>query len=280
MSRGPQVAIIICLLAAVVIGGLLVARSRTQPPPANITARPNQVIVLAPCGFSTPVTVAANLFRKAYPEINLEVVMDNANVLVNKVRDGKLTGDAFMSPGETEIKLLVDSGYIDPATITDWGSLDMVVIASLKAKEVKTIQDLALPSVKYIAMANPKSNSVGVYGQAALQSVGLYDKIKAKLVTPDAPLEAVQLVESGSADAGISYLTCPLDTNPEKASKSALRIVETIPRDKHPAVRLQVGMFKTAANPAAVRTFFDYLTSKEAQDALAANGVLRVETIR
>ncbi len=280
MSRGLQAAVIICLLAAVAVGGLLVARSRTQSSATKPAAPSNQVVVLAPCGFSTPVTVAANLFRKAHPEITLEVVMDNANVLVNKVRDGKLTGDAFMSPGETEMKLLVESGHIDPATVTDWGSLDMVVIASLKARDVKTIQDLALPSVRYVALANPASNSVGAYGKAALQNLGLYDRVKAKLVTPDAPLEAVQLVEKGDADAGLAYLTCPLETNPEKASKSALRILETIPRDKYPPVRLQVGMFKSAANPAAVRAFFGYLTSKEAQGALAANGVLPVERIR
>jgi len=275
MSRRLQVAVIICLLAAVAVGGLLVARSRTQSP-----APPNQVVVLAPCGFSTPVTVAANLFRKAHPEIKLEVVMDNANVLVNKIRDGKLTGDAFMSPGETEVKLLVESGHVDPATITDWGSLDLVVIASLKAKGVKTIQDLALPSVRYIALPDPRLTSVGYYGEKALEALGLYDRIKGKLVTPDGILKAVELVETGDADAGLAYLTCPLETNPEKASKSALRIVETIPRDKYPPVRLQVGMFKTAANPAAVRAFFEYLTSKEAQDALAANGVLPVERIR
>ncbi len=281
MSRALQVVVIVCLLALVGIGGLLLARGRqssvsTSPggPP------PNEVVVMAPCGFSTPVTIAANLFRKAHPEIKLEVVMDNANVLVNKVRAGKLAGDVFMSPGEKELDLLVESGHVDPATITDWGSLDMVVIASLKAKQVKTIADLALPSVRYVALPDPELTSVGYYGEKALQKLGGYDRVKDKLVKPGGILEAIQLVESGSADAGLAFLTCPLDTNPDKASKSSLRIVETIPRDAYPPVRLQVGMLKQARNPEAVQTLFAFLISKEAQAAFAANGVLPVEVLR
>jgi molybdate transport system substrate-binding protein len=277
MSRALQAVVVLCLLVLVAAGGVLVVRSTRQQPADTATPPPNEVVVLAPCGFNTPVTVVANLFRKAHREIKLEVVMDNANVLVNKVQAGKLTGDAFMSPGETEMKLLVDSGHIVPSTVTDWGSLDMVVIASLKAKGVRTISDLALPSVRYIALPDPRLTSVGYYGEKALRALGLYDRIKGKLVTPDGILKAVELVETGDADAGLAYLTCPLETNPEKASKSALRIVETIPRDKYPPVRLQAGMLKTARNKAAAQEFFDFLTTKEAQDALAANGVLTVE---
>ncbi len=41
-------------------------------------------------------------------------------------------------------------------------------------------------------------------------------------MVPQGILDAIQLVESGAADAGLAFLPCP---NPDKASKLSLRIV-------------------------------------------------------
>jgi molybdenum ABC transporter molybdate-binding protein len=272
MGRGSRMVVILLLVAVVALGGLLVARGR-QGRSASSAPESHKLVVYAPCGLSGPINVATGRFRAAHPDIRLDVVFDNANVLVNRIRAGE-AGDVFLSPGELEIHQLAKEGYTDEASIEDWGSLDLVVIAAGGTKGLNKVEDLKLPSVKRISMAHPKSNSVGYYGQKALESYGLWQPLQSKLYLREAPLEAIKLVESGQVDAGIAYFTCPLDTAPEKASKAAMRIVAKIPRDKYPPVRLQAGLFKKAKEPALGRVFIDFLNSADTQKALASNGVL------
>jgi molybdate transport system substrate-binding protein len=258
------------------MGVLLIAkRSEVAETPAS----DNTLVVFAPCGLNDPLNALFSAFRQTHSDASLEVVYDNANVLVNKVRRGEL-GDVFISPGEIEIGQLASEGYIDKNSIRDWGSLDMVIIASGKAPGVTSIDDLKTPAVKYVSLADPKSNSVGYYGQKALESLGLWEALKGKLVLPGAPLDAIKVVESGEADAGVAYFTCPLDTAPEKASKSALRILVKIPRGNYPPVRLQAGVFQKVKDKGPAEEFIKYMASPEAQERLASNGVVPVEEIR
>jgi molybdate transport system substrate-binding protein len=272
MGRGSRIAIILLLVAVVALGGLLVARNRRGGSASSVAAS-QKLVVFAPCGLSGPINVATGLFRAAHPDIRLDVVFDNANVLVNRIRAGEV-GDVFLSPGELEIHQLAKEGYIVETSIADWGSLDLVVIAAAGTKGLNRIGDLKSPSVRRISMAHPKSNSVGYYGQKALESYGLWGPLQSKLYLREAPLEAIKLVESGEVDAGIAYFTCPLDTAPEKASKAAMRIVAKIPRDKYPAIRLQTGLFRKAKQPALGRVFMEFLSSAATQKALASNGVV------
>jgi molybdate transport system substrate-binding protein len=272
-SRGPVV-IVVLLAIVVVLGGVLVARSRGGGS-APAAPAPNKLVVFAPCGLSGPINIATARFRARRPDIRLDVVFDNANVLVNRVHAGEV-GDVFMSPGEMEVRQLAEEGYILADSIKDWGSLDLVVIAAGGVKTLDRIEDLKSPSVRRVSMADPRTNSVGYYGQKALESYHLWQPLQTKLYLREAPLEAIKLVESGRADAGIAYFTCPLDTAPEKASKEAMRIVARIPRDKYPPVRLQAGLFKKANQPALGHVFIEFLSAPETQKELAANGVLPI----
>jgi molybdate transport system substrate-binding protein len=273
VSRSSQIVIIVLVVAVLAMGGLIVARGRQGQTPAPS----NQVIVFAPCGMTGPINVTTAMFRAAHPEMRLEVVFDNANVLVRRVRKGERP-DLFISPGELEMKQLADENYIDDSTITDFGSLDLVLFAPTKTKGLDQLSDITKPEIKYVSMGDPKFNSIGYYGEQALRSLKLWDKIQPKLVLREYPLEAVKAVSEGQVDAGVTYLTCPLETAPEKASKSDLRVVGVFPRDSYPPVRLQVAMLKTTKQSArgGSQKFIDFLVSDEAQKALAGTGVLPI----
>jgi len=274
--RRSQAIIVLLLLAAVAAGGLIIARSRRGQ-----TATPsNAVVVFAPCGMTGPLNVAIARFRRSHPEMRLEVRFDNANVLVRDIRR-KQRPDVFISPGELEIGQLADEGYIDRATIRDFGSLDIVVYAPGKTKNLNTLEDLRKPHITSISMADPKYNSIGYYAEQSLRRLGLWEPLQAKLRLREYPLEAVKLVSQGLVDAGITFLTCPLETAPDKASKSDLRVVAKLPRDSYPPVRLQLGVLKAARQRELAQTFVNWMASaKEAQEVLAANGVLPVGEAR
>ncbi|HUU53331.1 MAG TPA: molybdate ABC transporter substrate-binding protein [Armatimonadota bacterium] len=275
MSRGAQILVVALLLAVVVMGGVLLARARQAPEAAAPTAG---LVVYAPCGMSSPIAVATQRFREANPGAQVQVVFDNAIVLVRKIRKGDRP-DVFISPGELEMKQLVEEGFIEAATVADFGTLDLVVIAPTKTEGLDSVEGLKAPGIKTISLADPKYNSIGYYGEEALKSLGLWEALQSKLLLREYPLEAVTLATNGQVDAGITYLTCPLDTAPEKADGSDVRIVATLPRDSYPPVRLQVAMLKETEKRDVGRQYIDFLISEQGQEAIAANGILPVEVI-
>ncbi len=271
--RGPQVLIVVLLLAVVVMGGLAVNRYRQQP-------QSNSVLVYAPCGLQGPLQLAVTMFRQRHPEVTLEVKYDNANVLVRRVLKQGDRPDVFVSPGELELSQVAKANLIDAQTVRDFGSLDMVLITPAKVTDIKKVEDLTRPGVKTVALGDPAFNSVGFYGQEVLKARKVWDAVEPKLMLREYPLEAFNLVAQGAAQAGFAYLTCPLDTNPEKASKSDVRIVEKIARELYGPIRLQAGMLNTSTQRKGGQVFIDFLASKEAQQAMSKDGLLPVEVLR
>lgn len=274
MSKATQAIIAVLVVAVLALGGLLVLRNR-----GGSEARSAEVVLYAPCGMTGPLNNAIRLFRQAHPEVPLNVVYDNAIVLVRKIRRGDRP-DLFISPGELEMRQLVEEGYVAGDSVRDFGTLDLVVFAPKRMKDLATPQDLLGPGVKRVALADPRYNSVGYYGEQALRKLGLWEPLQKKLFLREYPLEAVTLVTNGDVDAGITYLTCPLDTAPEKANKSNVRIVAKIPRDAYPPVRCQVGRLKESKQVARSQVFIDFITSEEVQKAIAIEGLLPAKEIR
>jgi len=275
MTRGSRIAIVALLIAVVGLGAAILLRGRQ----AQTERDPSHVLVYAPCGMTGPIGAAVGAFRQAHPEVNLEVLYDNAVVLMRSIVRGSRP-DVFMSPGHLEMGQMVEEGFVAADTVRDFGTLDLVVFAPKTTQDLNTIQDLTKPHIKRIALADPEYNSVGHYGKEAFKNLGLWDSLASKTFLREYPLEAVTMVTDGEVEAGVTYLTCPLDTNPEKADRSTIRIVATIPRDKYPPVRFQVGLLEQNKDRTAAQQFVEFMVSEKAQQAIAANGMLPVEELR
>ncbi len=275
MSRASQIVIVVLLVAVLTLGALIVMRGRGSQPQRD----PSHVLVYAPCGMISPIGAAVDAFRKAHPDLNLVVKYDNAVILMRLIRGGDRP-DVFMSPGELEMTQMIDEGYVAADTMRDFGTLDLVVFAPKTTPDLNTIQDLTKPHIKWIALADPEYNSVGYYGKKALQNLGIWDSVTDKVFLHEYPLAAVTEVTAGKVEAGITYLTCPLETAPEKADKSSVRIVATIPRDAYPPIRCQIAALEANKRRPAAQAFIDFIVSDQAQQALAANGLLPAEELR
>lgn len=273
MSRGAQLLILALLLAVVAMGGLLVKRARPSPG----AAAGGRLVVYAPCGLQGPVQTAVGAFRQQHPDRPLEVVYDNANVLVRRILKQGERPDVLISPGELEMSQIAKAELMDTDSIKDFGTLDMVLIAPASNTTLKQLEDLADAKIKAVALGDPQYNSVGYYGAKAMRARGVWEQVEPKLILREFPLEAFNLVAQNQVQAGLAYLTCPLDTAPEKADKQSVRIVEKLAREDYGPIRLQVGLLKTTKQRAAAQEFIDFLLSPEAQQVMASNGVQPLE---
>src|SRR6266581_8650736 len=65
------------------------------------------------------------------------------------------------------------------------------------------MQALLSPSVRRIAIANPRHAPYGRAAEAAMKNLGVYDQVKARLVLGDSVMQAAQFVDSGGAEVAI-----------------------------------------------------------------------------
>jgi molybdate transport system substrate-binding protein len=65
------------------------------------------------------------------------------------------------------------------------------------------MQALLSPSVRRIAIANPRHAPYGRAAEAAMKSLGIYDRVKDRLVLGDSVMQTAQFVDSGGAEVGI-----------------------------------------------------------------------------
>jgi molybdate transport system substrate-binding protein len=65
------------------------------------------------------------------------------------------------------------------------------------------MQALLSPSVRRIAIANPRHAPYGRAAEAAMKSLGVFDPVKDRLVLGDSVMQTAQFVDSGGAEVGI-----------------------------------------------------------------------------
>lgn len=115
-----------------------------------------------------------------------------------------------------------------------------------------------------LAMALVTSVPAGIYGKAALTSLGVWDQLAPKVAQADNVRAALALVSTGEAPYGIVYAT---DAEADKG----VSVAGTFPADSHPPITYPAALLKDAADPAD-RAFYDALSSDMAVGVFKAHG--------
>lgn len=138
------------------------------------------------------------------------------------------------------------------------------------AVETLGMEALLDPSIKKIAIANPKHAPYGRAAVEAMQQANVYDRVKDKLVLGENISQAAQFVESGAADIGIIALSLALAPPMKAAGK-----YWEIPADTHPALEQGAVILASAKNQQAAKAFLDFLKGPEGQDIMKRYGFTR-----
>jgi len=125
------------------------------------------------------------------------------------------------------------------------------------------------PSVRTVAIANPKHAPYGRAAEAAFKHLGVYDGVKDRLVFGENIAQAAQFVESGAADVGVIALS--LVVAPAMRDKGRHW---PVPLDAYPRLD-QGGVILTGAkDPDAARAFRAFLTGDEGRAVLKRYGFI------
>ena len=129
------------------------------------------------------------------------------------------------------------------------------------------MQALFAPTVKKIAIANPKHAPYGVAAVAAMKSLKVYEPAEPKIVYGENIAQTAQFIQSGAADIGIIALS--LAIAPQMRDQG--RYWE-IPLDAYPKIE-QGGMItKWTKNADEARAFRDFVLNEHGRAVLKRYG--------
>lgn len=115
-----------------------------------------------------------------------------------------------------------------------------------------------------LAMANVVAVPAGRYGKAALEKLGVWDSVSAKVAQAENVRAALLLVSRGEAPAGIVYQT-------DAAADANVKIIGTFPESSHPPIIYPIALTANATHPDAA-AFLVYIRSTKAKALFEAQG--------
>src|SRR5215831_15164812 len=129
------------------------------------------------------------------------------------------------------------------------------------------IEVLRLPTIKKIAIANPKHAPYGRAAVAAMEYFKVYDRVKDRVVLGENISQAAQFIESGACDIGIIALSLAL-----APTMKAKGTYWEIPAEAHPPLEQGAVILKSSTHQEASTQFLELMKSAEGQEIMTRYG--------
>ena len=232
------------LLLLVLSLGLLAAAPATPRPP----------LVLAAASLQEAMSAAAVAWAKAgHPKPVLSFAASSA--LARQVEAGA-PADLFASADEQWMDEVQRRGLLAAGTRATFVGNRLVVVAPAASRvrlNLVAPGGTAALARGPLAMADPGSVPAGLYGRAALQTLGGWRAVQPHVVAAENVRAALALVERGAAPFGIVYAT-------DARASRAVRVAGVFPAASHPPIRYPVARLKRSAS-ADAEAFRRFLVS-------------------
>lgn len=224
---------------------------------APLNAQPQPLTVLAAASLKEVMDAQGAAFAIAGgPPVRFSYAA--SSTLARQVEAGA-PADLFISADAGWMDYLAQRSLIEPTGRRDLVTNHLALIAPKTSK----VALKAAPGMKLaqalgggrLAMAGPEVPA-GKYGRASLETLGVWDSVKTKVVQTDNVRSALLFVSRGEAPFGIVYDT-------DARVDPGVRIVALFPDSSHPKIVYPAAVLKSSTNPAAGR-FLAYLRTPAA----------------
>ncbi|WP_425089009.1 molybdate ABC transporter substrate-binding protein [Stappia sp.] len=204
------------------------------------------VTVFAAASLKTALDEVAALWRD---ETGFEVVVSYAgsSALARQIEAGA-PADLFISANPGWMDRLEAAGLLSAESRRDLLTNAIVLIGhGPDVAQVTLSPDLDLAGLigdGRLAMALVDAVPAGIYSKAALETLGLWDKVAAKVAQADNVRAALALVAIGEAPFGIVYATDAL-------AEDRVSVAARFPADTHPPILYPAARTAESAHPQA-----------------------------
>jgi molybdate transport system substrate-binding protein len=209
--------------------------------------------------------IAAQYERETHDKIVFNFA--GSSLLAQQIEEGA-PADIFFSADDAQMERLQNKGLVLAATRRSrLSNLLVIIVAADSSLSMASPRDLAAPSVRRVALADPQAVPAGVYAREYLRKENLWAAIEPKVVPTANVRGALAAVESGDVEAAIVYKT-------DAAISKKVKIAFEVPRADGPKISYPMVVLKDAPEPAAAKRFLQYLNSPAAGKVFAEFGFI------
>ncbi|GMG84269.1 molybdate ABC transporter substrate-binding protein [Paralimibaculum aggregatum] len=241
---------------------------------AALLALPPALSALLPARGAEPLTVfAAASLTDALEEIAAAHAAETgrrprlafaaSSTLARQIEAGA-PADLFLSANARWMDRLEAKGLLAPGTRRDIAGNRLVLVGPAGTAPAPAAALLAAATGR-IALGDPDHVPAGIYARAALEHLGLWDRLAPRLARADNTRAALALVARGETPLGIVYASDAL-VAPD------LAVLAEMPADSHPPIRYPAAIV-AGRDGAAARAFLERLSGAAARAALARHGL-------
>ncbi|MGK9164844.1 molybdate ABC transporter substrate-binding protein [Inquilinus limosus] len=233
---------------------------------APVAAKAQDVTVFAAASLKDALD-AVNAQWQADAKHKATISYAASSALAKQIESGA-PADIFISADLDWMNHLADRKLIRPETRTTLLGNRLVLVAPKDS----AVQLAIGPNFELaealgdgrLAMADVKAVPAGKYGQAALQTLGVWSSVEGKVAQAENVRATLALVSRGEAPLGIVYQT-------DAAADPGVKIIGTFPADSHPPILYPVAVLADSSRPEA-QAFVDYLKSPAARPLFEKQG--------
>ncbi len=245
------------LVAAAVTGGAPFRAARAEP----------ALTVFAAASLTEVLQAIGKLWAAAnHPEPRFSFA--SSSTLARQIEAGA-PANLFASADEQWADWLQQRGLLVPETRHSLLTNSLVLV--VPKDQARTVQvgpgldlDALLGPDGRVATGDPSNVPAGIYAEAALKSLGLWDRVQPRLARADSVRAALLLVERGEAPAGIVYAT-------DAAASAGVAVAGKFPLGSYPPITYPFAVVRAYDTPAA-RAFLDVLSGPQARDIFTRAG--------
>ena len=249
------------ILLASVLSLCSAAFSADAPPKAQLA-----VAAAASMKFALEDINAA--FMEAHPEIEVKTTYGSSGNFFAQLSN-KAPFDVFLSADRAYPFKLLEKGLAVKDSFFVYAIGRIVLWAPKSGLDVKKLglEAILSPSMGKLAIANPKLAPYGRAAEAALKSLGAYEKLQDKIVLGDNIEQAAQFAYSGAASAGIVALSLAVSPKMKDAGD-----FWPFPESSYPPIEQACVTLSWAANPAAAAAYCAFIAGPEGSGILEKYG--------
>jgi len=237
------------------------------------TAHAEKITVAAAADLKFAMDEIVVSFNKQHPRDQVEIIYGSSGKFFAQIQNNA-PYDLYFSADITYPRQLADKGFAASA-VTSYAVGRIVLWSNSRDAAKMTLENLTDPTIRKIAIANPRHAPYGKRAEEALRSLKLWDKVQHKLVFGENIAHTAQFVETGNAQAGIVALALAL--SPALAKQGSYYL---IPAHLHQPLEQGYIITKRAADKPLAKLFSGYMTSKETRSIMTKYGfVLPGETV-
>lgn len=179
--------------------------------------------------------------------------------------------DLYFSADIGYPKKLVEAELAVPGSLYQYatGRIVLWVPQDSKLDLTKGMDVLMEPSIKKIAIANPKHAPYGRAAVSAMEHFRVYDRVKDKFVLGENVSQTAQFVQSGAADIGIIALSLAFAPSMQAAGTYWL-----IPNESHPAIDQGAVIIAASKRQEASARFLDFLKTPASKGVMKRYGFI------